>query len=64
MDRHLPSRATRYRKRAEEVRSAAESVHLLGARESMLQIAHAYDLLAEQVEGADLPSLAQDALID
>ena len=48
---------------AEEVRGAAESVHLLGARQSMLDIAHAYDLLADELEASDLPLHAHDALI-
>ncbi len=56
MDSSTPDKAKRYRMRAEEIRTAAESLHLLSARESMLRIANAYDLLADQAERAERPS--------
>ena len=62
-DEDSSAKAKRYRMQAEEVRGAAESVHLLGASQSMLDIAHAYDLLADELEASDLPLHAHDALI-
>ena len=63
MDHTSAGKAKRYRMRAEEVRSAAESVHLLGARQSMLQIAQAYDQLADHADLVDVSRPIEDALI-
>jgi hypothetical protein len=56
MDDASQEKAHRFRMRAQEVRRDAESVHLLGARQSMLQIAQAYDLLAEHADSESKPA--------
>ena len=56
MDGERKQRASRYRVRAEEIRSAAETMSHTDSRNALIRLADSYDRLASKIEtGPEAP---------
>jgi len=55
MDGERKQRANRYRVRAEEIRSAAETMSHLDSRNALIRLAESYERLASKIEFGSQP---------